>query len=313
MSFLIPHSLILRYSSLPPDMKPTKTTYLLLVLVTLIWGNSFIAIKHAVQFLTPMELTILRFIPVALIFGVLLLTTRRRAFWQMVRRDWLGLVLLGLSGAVAYNMALNTGESRIPAGTASLIISLNPAFTFILSILFLRERPTIKKAMGLTIAFLGLYVIVRYASGQSGQQIDFGYLRYVFITTLAPLCWAIYTILGKPLVARYPPLLVVGGAMMAAVVPLLFLVRGSLIAKLPTLPPSVWLSIAFLSLACTVFAFVIWFGALQRMEASRAASFVYLVPLFGVSFSKLLLDEPITLVLLIGAALLIGGVYLINL
>ena len=302
--------LVTHYSSLPPEMKPTKTTYLLLVLVTLIWGNSFIAIKHAVQFLAPVELTILRFVPVALIFGVLLLTTRRVAFWQMVRRDWLGLVLLGLSGAVAYNLALNTGESRVPAGTASLIISLNPAFTFILSVLFLRERPTIKKAMGLAIAFLGLCVIVRYASN---QQIGFSYLRYVFITMLAPLCWAIYTILGKPLVARYPPLLVVGGAMMAAVIPLLFLVRGSLIAKLPTLPPSVWLSIAFLSLACTVFAFVIWFRALQRMEASRAASFVYLVPLFGVSFSKLLLDEPITLVLVIGAALLIGGVYLINL
>jgi drug/metabolite transporter (DMT)-like permease len=49
------------------------------------------------------------------------------------------------------------------------------------------------------------------------------------------------------------------------------------------------------------------------MEASQAASFVYLEPLFGVSFSKLLLDEPITPALLIGAALLIGGVYLINL
>jgi len=291
-------------------MKPTKTTYLLLVLVILIWGNSFVAIKHAVQFLTPMELTILRFIPVALIFGILLLTTRRLDLWQMVRRDWLGLVLLGLSGVVAYNLALNTGESRVPAGTASLIISLNPTFTFLLSVVFLKERPTIKKAMGLAIAFLGLYVIVRYASN---QQIDFSYLRYVFVTMLAPLCWAIYTILGKPLVARYPPLLVVGGAMIAATIPLLFFVRSSLIAKLPTLPPSVWLSIAFLSLACTVFGFVIWFRALQKMEASRAASFVYLEPLFGVSFSKLLLDEPITLALLIGAALLLGGVYLINL
>jgi len=290
-------------------MKPTKSTYLLLLLVVLIWGNSFVAIKHAVQFLTPMELTILRFIPAALIFGVLLLPTRRAAFWQMVKRDWLGLVLLGLSGAVAYNLALNTGERRVPAGTASLIISLNPAFTFILSVLFLRERPTIKKAMGLAIAFLGLYVIVRYATN---QQIDFSYLRYVFITMLAPLCWASYTILGKPMVARYPPLMVVGGAMMAAVVPLLFFVRGDLIARLPTLPPGAWLSIAFLSLACTVFAFVIWFRALQTMEASRAASFVYLEPLFGVSFSKLLLDEPVTLALLIGAALLIGGVYLVN-
>jgi drug/metabolite transporter (DMT)-like permease len=290
-------------------MKPTKTTYLLLVLVILIWGNSFVAIKHAVQFLAPVELTILRFVPVALIFGVLLLTTRRVTFWQMVRRDWLGLVLLGLSGVVAYNLALNTGENQVPAGTASLIISLNPAFTFLLSVVFLKERPTAKKAMGLAIAFLGLYVIVRYANN---QQIDFSYLRYVFITMLAPLCWAIYTILGKPLVARHPPLLVVGGAMMAAVIPLLFLVRGSLIAKLPTLPPSAWLSIAFLSLACTVFAFIIWFRALQRMEASQAASFVYLEPLFGVSFSKLLLNEPITLALVIGAALLIGGVYLVN-
>jgi drug/metabolite transporter (DMT)-like permease len=302
--------LVTHYLSLPPEMKPTKTTYLLLVLVILIWGNSFIAIKHAVQFLSPRELTILRFVPVALIFGTLLLTTRRAAFWQMVRRDWLGLVLLGLSGVVAYNLALNTGESRVPAGTASLIISLNPAFTFILSVLFLKERPTVKKAMGLASAFLGLYVIVRYASN---QQIDFSYLRYVFITMLAPLCWAIYTILGKPLVARYPPLMVVGGAMIAAVIPLLFFIRGSLIAKLPTLPPSAWVSIAFLSLACTVFGFVIWFRALRRMEASQAASFVYLEPLFGVSFSKLLLDEPITPALLIGAALLIGGVYLINL
>jgi drug/metabolite transporter (DMT)-like permease len=290
-------------------MKPTKTTYLLLLLVVLIWGNSFIAIKHAVQFLAPMELTILRFIPVALVFGVLLLTTRRAAFWQMVRADWPRLVLLGLLGAVAYNLALNTGERRVPAGTASLIISLNPAFTFILSVLFLKERPTIKKAMGLAIAFLGLYVIVRYATD---QRVDFSYLRYVFITMLAPLCWASYTILGKPMVARYPPLMVVGGAMMAAVVPLLLFVRGDLIAKLPTLPPSAWLSIAFLSLVCTVFAFVIWFRALQTMEASRAASFVYLEPLFGVSFSKLLLDEPITLALLIGATLLIGGVYLVN-
>jgi drug/metabolite transporter (DMT)-like permease len=226
-------------------MKPTKTTYLLLLLVILIWGNSFIAIKHAVQFLAPIELTILRFVPVALIFGILLLTTPRVACWQMVRRDWLGLVLLGLSGVVAYNLALNTGESRVPAGTASLIISLNPAFTFILSVVFLRERPTIKKAMGLAIAFLGLYVIVRYASN---QQIDFSYLRYVFITMLAPFCWAIYTILGKPLVARYPLLMVVGGAMIVAIIPLLFFVRGSLIAKLPILPPSVWLSIAFLYL-----------------------------------------------------------------
>ncbi|HID62028.1 MAG TPA: DMT family transporter [Anaerolineae bacterium] len=291
-------------------MTAHKKTYPALVLITILWGNSFIAIKHAVQFLTPMELTILRFIPVAVTFAALLLPTRWASFWAMVRKDWLSLIFLGLTGFVGYNIALMTGEQRIAAGTASLIVpSLNPVLIFILSIIFLKERPTFKKVTGLILASIGLYIIVRYASG---ERIVFSYLLYVLITLLAPLCFATYTIVGKPLVARYPPLQVTGGATMAAVIPLLFLIDGDLIAKLPTLPASVWLSIAFLSFLCTVFAFVVWFWALQKMEATQVGSFTYLVPLFGVSFSQVILDESVTPALIIGGAILLSGVYIIN-
>jgi drug/metabolite transporter (DMT)-like permease len=291
-------------------MTTQKKTYLALILITILWGNSFIAIKHAVQFLTPMELTVLRFIPVAVAFAALLLPTRRASLWAMIKKDWLVLILLGLTGAVGYNIFLMTGEQRIAAGTASLIVpSLNPVLIFILSIIFLKERPTVKKVTGLSLASVGLYIIVRYASG---ERIDFSYLFYVLVTLLAPLCFATYTILGKPLVARYPPLQVTGGAMMAAAIPLLFLIDGNLIAKLPTLPATVWLSIAFLSFLCTVFAFVVWFWALQKMEASRVGSFTYLVPLFGVSFSQVILGESITPALVIGGAILLSGVYIVN-
>jgi drug/metabolite transporter (DMT)-like permease len=291
-------------------MTAQKKTYLALVLITILWGNSFIAIKHALQFLTPMELTILRFIPAAVAFAALLLPTRRASFWTMVRKDWPTLTFLGLTGFVGYNIALMTGERRIAAGTASLIVpSLNPVLIFILSIIFLKERPTVKKVTGLILASTGLYIIVRYASG---ERIVLSYLLHVFITLLAPLCFATYTILSKPLVARYPPLQVTGGAAMAAVIPLLFLIDGDLIAKLPTLPATVWLSIAFLSFLCTVFAFVVWLWALQKMEATQVGSFTYLVPLFGVSFSQVILGESITLALVIGGAILLSGVYIIN-
>jgi drug/metabolite transporter (DMT)-like permease len=291
-------------------MTAQKKTYFALVLITILWGNSFIAIKHAVQFLTPMELTILRFIPAAVAFAALILPTRRASFWTMVRKDGLILIFLGLTGFVGYNIALMTGEQRIAAGTASLIVpSLNPILIFILSIIFLKERPTVKKVTGLILASIGLYIIVRYASG---ERIVLSYLLYVLVTMLAPLCFATYTILGKPLVARYPPLQVTGGATIAAVIPLLFLINGELMAKLPTLPATVWLSIAFLSFLCTVFAFVVWLWALQQMEASRVGSFTYLVPLFGVSFSQVILGESITLALVIGGAILLGGVYIIN-
>ena len=291
-------------------MTTQKKTYLALVLVTILWGNSFVAIKHAVQFLTPVELTILRFIPVAIAFVALLLPTQRASFWAMARKEWPILILLGLTGAVCYNIFVMIGSQKIAAGTVSLIVPpLNPIFTFILSIIFLKERSTVKKVMGLVLASIGLYIIVRYTSG---ERIVLSYLRYVFITMLAPLCFAIYTILGKPLVARYPPLQVTGGAMIAAVIPLLFLIDGDLVAKLPALPGSVWLSIAFLSFLCTVFAFVVWFWALQQMEASQVSSFTYLVPLFGVSFSQVILGEPITPALIIGGAVLLSGVYIVN-
>jgi len=70
--------------------------------------------------------------------------------------------------------------------------------------------------------------------------------------------------------------------------------------------------VLFLAVPCTVFAFVVWFGALERMPAGRAAGFIYLVPMFAVTFSRWLLDEPVTPALLVGAAILIGGVTLVN-
>ena len=59
----------------------------LLILVTLVWGNSFIAIKHIVEYVTPLELVTVRFVPVALTFAVMLLPTRRRQVWQMIRTE----------------------------------------------------------------------------------------------------------------------------------------------------------------------------------------------------------------------------------
>lgn len=281
----------------------------LLILVTLFWGNSFIAVKVIVRHVSPLELVTVRFVPVALIFAALLLPTRGREVWAMVRADGWRLALLGLTGAVLYNTFLGWGETRVAAGTASLIIALNPTFIYTLSILVLGEPFSWRRALGLAVAFAGLFVIIRWGSGRPIALDDAG---YALIVMLAPVNWAIYTISGKTVIARHPPLLVVGVAMIFAGLFSLVFVRPSLIAQLPALPPSFWWAVLFLAVPCTVFAFVVWFGALERMPAGRVAGFVYLVPMFAVTFSHWLLDEPITLALLLGAAVLITGVYLVN-
>jgi drug/metabolite transporter (DMT)-like permease len=287
----------------------TATWTGLLLLVTLIWGNSFIAIKHIVQYVTPLELVTVRFVPVALIFAALLLPTRWREMVRLVREESWRLALLGLTGAVLYNTFLGWGETTVPAGTASLIIALNPAFTYTLSVLTLGERFKWQRAMGMVVAFGGLFVIVRWGSG---RPITLDEAGYAFITMLAPLCWAVYTILGKSVVARHPPVLVTGASMIFAGVFSLVFINPVLLDRLPGLPASFWWAVLFLAVPCTVFAFVVWFGALERMPAGRVAGFVYLVPMFAVTFGRILLDEPLTLALVVGAAILIGGVWLVQ-
>jgi len=283
----------------------------LLVLVALIWGNSFIAVKHIVGYVSPLELVVVRFVPVALIFAGLLLPLRGRQVLAMIRSDGWRLAFLGLTGAVLYNIFLGWGETRVAAGTAGLIIALNPTFTYALSILVLGERFAWRRAIGLAVAFGGLFVIVRWGSGRPVTLDDLG---FALITMLAPLTWAVYTVSGKSLVARHPPLLVVGVAMtFAGLFSLaLVLLRPELLAELPALPGSFWWAVLFLAVPCTVFAFVVWFSALERMPAGRVAGFVYLVPMFAVTFSRWLLDEPVTPALLLGAAILIAGVWQVN-
>jgi drug/metabolite transporter (DMT)-like permease len=281
----------------------------LLLIVTLVWGNSFIAIKQIVQYVRPLELVTVRFVPVAFIFAILLLPTRWSEIVLLVRKESWRLVLLGLTGAVLYNTFLGWGETKVPAGTASLIIALNPAFTYALSVLTLGELLRWQRALGMVVAFGGLFIIVRWGSG---RPVDLREVGYAFITMLAPLCWAVYTILGKSVVARHPPLLVTGTSMIFAGLFSLVFVSPTLVAKLPGLPASFWWAVLFLAIPCTVFAFVVWFGALERMPAGRVVGFVYLVPMFAVTFSRILLDEPLTLALAVGAAVLIAGVWMVQ-
>ena len=280
----------------------------LLVLVAFLWGISFIAIKYAIEYVTPLELVAMRYVPVALTFAVMLVPTRRRQVWHLVRTDGWRVALIGLGG-VLYNVSLGLGETRVAAGTASLIIALNPAFTYVLAVVFLGERFTRRQVLGLTVAFGGLFVIVRWGSGRPVTVDD---ARYVLITLLAPAWWAVNNVVGKALVARHPPLLVSGVSMMFAGLFSLAFVRPSFVAQLPSLPTAFWWVVLSLAWLCTVFALSVWFGAMEHMPAGRVAGFVYLIPMFAVAFSHLLLDEPIPPALVIGAAILVGGVWLIN-
>jgi drug/metabolite transporter (DMT)-like permease len=290
-------------------MPRRELTYAALVATSMVWGGAFVAIKQALQYLTPLQLLAMRFLPASLAFAMLLGWRHRSVLGSMLRRDWLSLCAMGLFGVVIYHTALNTGEQLISAGTASLLMALNPAFIFLMSVFLWKERVTWTRTLGLLLAFAGLVVVVRLGSD---GKIQLGMVRGVLITLIAPLAWSVYTLISRPLAARYPPLAVTGLGTMLGTIPILVTVDGSLAERLSAMPWDGWLSIAYLALAATVGGVSMWVTALEQLEASRVGAFIYLVPLWAALLSRWLLGEPLTLSLGLGAALIILGVALVN-
>lgn len=282
---------------------------ILVAFLVVFWGNAFVAIKYLLEAggLSPMGLTALRYLPAAAVSLVLLLVLyplpRIFASWK---REWRGIGLYGLTGVLGYNIALNFGETRIAAGTASLIVGLSPVLTLIASRIFLSERITSRKLWGILLAFAGLFVVVRWGSREA---LGFGYLLALLITLGAPLSWVVYTIVGKPLVDRCDATLVTLSAIVWGSLPLAFFVPSGLGA----LSAKAWAALGFLSLVCTVFGFLVWSWALKRTEASRLGAVVYLIPLVTMISSLILLGEPPTWGLAAGGLVLMAGVALAEL
>ncbi len=290
-------------------MRDKGLIYAALLTTTIVWGGSFVAIKQALKYLSPLELLFMRFVPAAMAFALLLCLRNRATLVALVRAEWRSLCLMGLFGVVVYHLSLNIGEQMIPAGTASLVMALNPAFIFLLSVLFLGEQATRMRLLGLGIAFVGLVIVIRYAVGDA---IDLHYLRGVLITIVAPISWAVYTVISRPLAAQYPPLAVTGMGTILGAMPVLGTANASLLRTAAAMPGDGWASVVFLALLATVGGVTMWVTALEHLDASRVGAFIYLVPLWGAILGQRLLGEPITLSLLIGAVVIITGVMMVN-
>jgi len=287
---------------------------LLLVLLFVIWSNAFTAIRYLREALEPTQLVLARFLPAAAfcLLYLLLVPARRKESAAILRQAPLRLVIMGLAGVSGYNLFLFIGQSEVKPGAAALLTTLSPLFTLLGAIVFLRERVPLRRTLGIVIAFAGLYVVVRWGRVGLGRVtgISHAELRYVFITALAPLCWAIYTIIGKNVLERTSALTVTYLTIIIGTLPFLGAAGGGFIHTLASLTPLHWAALAYLTVLCTLVGFWIWFTALTSLPTTVVASFIYLNPPLAALFGSLLFKEDITKFFLVGAAVVLFGLYL---
>jgi drug/metabolite transporter (DMT)-like permease len=287
---------------------------MLLVLLFVIWSNSFTAIKHLRGIFPPMELVLARFLPVSIFCAAFLLLSakRRRESISILKSSWLKLAGLGLFGVVGYNYFLYVGQSEIKPGAAALLTTLAPLFTLLLAVPLLKERVPLRRTVGILIAFAGLYIVVGWGRVGLGRVTGVfrADIRYALVTALAPLSWSLYTIIGKDLVKRYSPVTVTYLSLVIGTIPLLLAWGPHFLPTLSSMGWTYWIALLYLALFCTIIGFWLWIIGLDVLPATSVASFIYLNPPLAALFGWMLFHEEITAMFLVGSAVVLAGLYL---
>ncbi|MGE3797668.1 MAG: DMT family transporter [Thermomicrobiales bacterium] len=284
-----------------------------LLFTAFLWGANFSAIKELLTALEPLDVVFLRALGASGFFLIFLLVSGNPLI-PMRRKDIVLLVLLGLVGITVMNLATTYGQNLLPAALASLIVTSNPVFTVIIAALLGQERISLRTVAGVIIAFTGFLIVLFLGTGQ-GTDFAGGQIKGAAILVIAPLSWAIYTVLSKPLLATYPPIhvaayTVICGTMLFLTVPLW---HEGTTSRIRSLDARGWFAAFFASIMAYALAYLLWYKGLKSLSPSQASIYLYLVPVFGILTAWLILDESITAWLILGGATILFGVVITNL
>ena len=283
---------------------PTRAPGLPLVAVAVtlvLWSSAFVAIRHLGSSFSPGAMSLGRLVVGSVALGVVLLT---REWKQPTRREWPGLVVIGVLWFGVYNVALNAGERRVAAGTAAMLIQLSPVLVAVLAAVFLGERATPALGVGLLVAFSGV-VLIATSTSDGGDRDPLG----VLLCLVSAAAYAVSLIFQKPLVSRLSGIEVTWIACtVGAVVCLPF--AGGLVRDTAAASPSDVLWLVYLGVFPTAIAFSTYAFALSSMTAGNLSVTTYLVPPITVLLSWLLLSEVPPSMAYVGGALCLLGVAL---
>ena len=283
----------------------TRRDGLLAMLIVVVWGLNFVVIKLGLYNMPPLMLAGLRFLLVA--FPALLFVARPKIPLRLL----LGYGLTISFGQFAFLFcAINLG---MPAGLASLVLQAQAFFTIVLGAFVFGERLQGKQVAGIALAIFGVLVLVEASLG--GQHVP---LVGFMLTLAAAFSWACGNIFNKKIMSQQhkPPIMSL--VVWSALIPVLpFMLASGIVdgpqamaESLVNIDATTVLSLMYLAFVATIVGYGIWGALLGRYETWRVAPLSLLVPVVGMASAALLLGERLNGLQLLGAALIMGGLYI---
>ncbi len=275
-----------------------------IIFVNVLWGLSFIASKRALGAgFQPFSLALVRFG----VSAVVLLPILHRREGLALPKGALGrLVLSSLLGMTLYFLFEYSGLKRTSASTASLIIAAVPAFTLLSGVIVRRRRYPPVCYLGVLGSLAGVYLIVRYGANGGGDSL----VGNLFILCAA-LCWVGYIEVTDALMTAHSSLKI---TCWQSVLGALTLIPCALTERVDwaAIEPVGWIMALYLSLLCSVVAYLLYVSAIRVLKPFQTSLFININPLAAVLGGVLLLGETVTPVQLIGGAVVLVSIFVVN-
>ena len=269
-----------------------------LLALAALWGGSFLFMRVAVPAFGPFALAFLRVFGAALLLVPLLAA---RGELAALRRHWRTIAVVGFVNSALPFLCFAYAALTINAGVSAIFNSATPLFAAIVAWLWLGDRMTPLRVVGLCIGFAGVLWIGwdKADFGPGGSAVAIG------ACLLATMSYGIGPSLTKRRLGAVPPLAVAAGSQVAAAI---FLVVPALLAW-PAVAPSAhaWTMIALLAFVGTGLAYLLYFRLIARAGPANAVAVTYLIPIFAVAWGGLFLGERLTLPLVAGCAVIFIG------
>ncbi|MBA1337088.1 MAG: Permease of the drug/metabolite transporter (DMT) superfamily [Firmicutes bacterium] len=290
------------------------TVIVQLFLCSLFWGTSFAAAKIGLRQLEPINMVALRFLIASTAF-LLLFRRFEKSKLRIPLKDIPVFLFLGFLGISSYFILQYSALKTTTTINTSIIIATSPIITTLLAAKFAGEPLSARKIGGIALAFAGVYTIITGGTLIPGFNSDT--YKGDLMILLNSFMWAAFTLIGKRIMEKYESIVAIGYITIFGTLQLLpfvffpsFLSEHSLLQVLPHLGIQTLMAASYLALICTLYAYSAWYKAISIIGASRTSVFLYLNPIFAILTGILLLHEPFTLSLFIGASAAFSGVYL---
>jgi len=277
-----------------------------LVVVYVLWGSTYLAIRVAVEDMPPLLSASARFFTAALLMGTFLVIRSGPSVLRVRPRELRGAAVVGVLLLAGGNGGVVLGERTVPSGLAALLVAMVPLWLILLRTVT-GARPRLLTWVGVLIGFVGLGVLVLPGGGAGG-----GTAGILFIVG-ATMCWSVGSFMSQRMPMPANPFAATVWEMLAGGVALLAigLARGELPGDFGAASASSWVALGYLVVFGSIVAYSAYVWLLQNAPISLVSTYAYVNPVVAVFLGALILSEPVTGAIIAGGAIVVAGVALV--